>query len=230
MRTTGRPPRWWRPRLRPWGARSTGPPGVGTGPGPCRWSPPYDDETAEAEGLPPGCSTRWRAAVPGLDRRAGPYQRSAFGRQPRAATHRHPVPDRPMGPRPQPPSRAGRADADDQDAVELATFHRAKGPRVGFRLRDSASRTATCPSSMPPPAQPARRKRRLLYVALTRANRTTALFVGPESAHQQWAAGRPRAVAVVGRGGPGGEGPAPGGSPRLTPAAAIAQLRAGLGR
>jgi DNA helicase-2/ATP-dependent DNA helicase PcrA len=187
----------------------------------------YDDETAEAEGV----ASRLLEEVEGgrawsdqavLARTND--QLSVVSR----ALKRAGIPFR-IAPAPeaQPPSRAGRADADEQDAVELATFHRAKGLEWesvcvigiedGFVPIVHAATTAARDE-----------ERRLLYVALTRAS---------EQLHCSWARSRRTnggrrvdrepspwlaAVARVARSGHG----------RITPVDAgrrIAELRAGLG-
>jgi len=188
----------------------------------------YDDERAEAEGVASRLlhemegGRTWSSqavlartndqlsVVSGALRRAGIPFRIA------------PAPEA------QPPSRPGRASADDQDAVELATFHRAKGLEwesvcvIGIEA-------GYVPIVHAATADALGEERRLLYVALTRAS---------EQLHCSWARRRRTnggrrvdrepspwlaAVARVARAGHG----------RITPVDAgrrIADLRAGLDR
>ena len=122
----------------------------------------YDDDAAEAEGVVAPSSNGPRTAVLVGSGRAGPYPRPTGRGGAGAGPGRHPLPDRP-GPRstrrrPAPGRRGGadgpgppdgpagpagtRGPDGGDDAVELATFHRAKGlewarsrRRSGGRLR-----------------------------------------------------------------------------------------------
>jgi DNA helicase-2/ATP-dependent DNA helicase PcrA len=190
----------------------------------------YDDETAEAEGV----ASRLLQEVEGgrawsdqavLARTND--QLSVVG----GALKRAGIPFRiapaPEAQPPARPSRPGRANAEEQDAVELATFHRAKGLEwesvcvIGIEDGYVPIVHATTTAARD-------EERRLLYVALTRAS---------EQLHCSWARSRRTsggrrvdrepspwlaAVARVARSGHG----------RITPVDAgrrIAELRAGLG-
>jgi len=188
----------------------------------------YDDETAEAEGVASrllqemegGRSWSEQAVLARTN-----DQLSVIS----GALKRAGIPFR-IAPAPeaQPTTRPGKADAAEKDAVELATFHRAKGLEwesvcvVGIEDGLVPIVHATTPAAYD-------EERRLLYVALTRAS---------VQLHCSWARARRTnggrrmdrqpspwlaAVARVARAGTG----------RITPKDAgrrIAELRAGLGR
>jgi DNA helicase-2/ATP-dependent DNA helicase PcrA len=188
----------------------------------------YDDETAEAEGVASrllqevesGRSWSEQAVLARTN-----DQLSVIS----GALKRAGIPFR-IAPAPeaQPASRPGRADAGEKDAVELATFHRAKGLEwesvcvVGIEDGFVPIVHATTPVALA-------EERRLLYVALTRASvqlhcswarsRRTSGGRRMDRQPSPWLA----AVARVARAGTG----------RITPMDAgrrIAELRTGLGR
>jgi DNA helicase-2/ATP-dependent DNA helicase PcrA len=140
----------------------------------------YDDETAEAEGVASRLlheveGGRTWAAQAVLARTND--QLSVVG----GALKRAGIPFR-MAPAPeaQPSTRPGRANAEENDAVELATFHRAKGLEwesvcvIGIE-------DGYVPIVHAATAAARAEERRLLYVALTRAS---------EQLHCSWARSR----------------------------------------
>ncbi len=94
---------------------------------------------------------------------------------------------RPAGPTrspagsPPPCSRRATAAGRGRDAVDVATFHAAKGLEWSDGAPRRASRTATCRSPTPAPRAAKAEEARLLYVAMTRAQRELASR-GPSSA------------------------------------------------
>jgi len=188
----------------------------------------FDDETAEAEGV----ASRLLHEMEGGRTWSGQAVLARTNDQlsvVSGALKRAGIPFR-IAPAPeaQPTSRPGRATAEEQDAVELATFHRAKGLEwesvcvIGIEDGYVPIVHAATPAAR-------EEERRLLYVALTRAS---------EQLHCSWARSRRTkggrrvdrepspwlaAVARVARAGTG----------RITAVDAgrrIAELRAGLGR
>jgi DNA helicase-2/ATP-dependent DNA helicase PcrA len=188
----------------------------------------YDDETAEAEGVASRLLHEMEGGRPWSGQavlaRTNDQLSVVSGALKRAGIPFRIAP----APEAQPPSRPGPANAEDQDAVELATFHRAKGLEwesvCVIGLEDGY-----VPIVHAATAAAREEERRLLYVALTRAS---------EQLHCSWARSRRikggrrvdrepspwlAAVARVARAGTG----------RITAVDAgrrIAELRAGLGR